>query len=581
MDALEDALLAVEPVRVRTKLAVYARGVEVRADADTFRAKGAAYINRLAEADPVVELIGTYPDLDVLIDAESGLHVVRDGPDDAEFDELAEGVRVIDVTISCHEAQVEQIVSSAATTATMGGARAGKTRILAWWLFRQWLLRGHGVDEENPKPALFWWIREDSEKLYEHAIQWLLALWPRDVFTGQIPGPKTKHPKLYMVDGSVIAFRHAHHSGRRAGTNLRSASVSAAVVDELTAIVNRENYLEIMNRLGQTAGPLATAYTPISGHWAEEDIEKAATSSAGAIQLRRVDLFDNPWWPLSRAWKQFLRDRSLDASSLFDVLTAEDQCEEAYKRVQDPDSRRRHFGMSAPVGLRLWRSWRADEWTLRGPVPDVAVFEGQPNITAHTAGSYFGKPGAAIQVAAGVDFNVNPGVAVVFAVFGTLELPLVVVLGEVTTIGPTIKSARAIASAWPGLCLHCDPVGAMGGRAAAHGSSEMTNSEELELAGLYVEPAAGWRKNKVLHLDQLDSINAMHRAMELGLLRVHESCTGVLRALRDMRATPDGKIKKTSGVRSESDQISAYGDALRYGVWRVYSELYGTRSAVH
>jgi hypothetical protein len=117
---IEARLAIVEPVRIITTLAVYRRGPErvCRTVDDVFE---------FARLDPVTEHVLDLPDLDVLIDAESGTHLERDG-DDPEYLELCEGVRTIEVKISCHEHQVEPILSDAPVTATTGGARARRER---------------------------------------------------------------------------------------------------------------------------------------------------------------------------------------------------------------------------------------------------------------------------------------------------------------------------------------------------------------------------------------------------------------------------------------------------------------------
>jgi hypothetical protein len=580
VDLLERRLISVEPVRIRTRFAVYRRGPEPRCETidDVYAAQ---------DDDPCVELIGNYPDLDVLIDAQAGVHLPYfDGvdPDFGSFDDLAEGCRVIDVVISCYREQLEQIISDAGVTATVGGARAGKTRVLGWWLFRQWLLRGFGAGEDHEREAVFWWLREDSEKLYTHGVRVLLALWPDDVFAGSVPGDKTKNPVLEMIDGARVAFRHAHHSGKRAGTNLRSEQVQAVVIDELTAILDVENYHEALNRVGQSGGPVAVAYTPTRGHWVERHIEAPALGSGGAIKLKRLTMFQNPWWPFATMWFHFLRKAAISAAALVEqVLAKPDQAAAALEAIHDPAHRRMFFGVSAPVGLRLWHEWIADRYTVQAYDEDSNTFTPRgvelDNVTDEVVGGHF-KARGIIEIA-GKDFNVNPGVVVRGRVFGDPAAPTVLILEEIVDIGPTIRNAEHVARLHPGLCMFCDPTGAMDYRHDSHGAQNTTDAEEMRLAGLECEPAGGYSGIKVSQLSQLDSINSMHRAMRMGLLYVHARCTGVLRALEDMRAMPDGRIRKTSGVRSESDQISGYGDAARYMLAPIWSGLILTGEATH
>ena len=576
---LEGQILAVEPVRIRTVFEVHRRGNEPRCS--TVRD-----VQVRRELPPVTELVRTVPDLDVIIDAEEGVHLPYfDGElqlvgSDGElqlttYEEIAEPCRVIDVVISCYDDQLEQIVSEAGITASVGGARAGKTRILVWWLFRQWLIRGHGVGNGHEREAVFWWIREDTEKLYVHAVRWIEALWPAEVFVGQMPGEKTKNPVHKLIDGSTLAYRHAHHSGGRAGVNLRSASVDAIVVDEVTAILNRENWTELGNRVGGTGGPMACAYTPTRGHWVEDAIEKRALGSGGAIVVKRLTMFNNPWWPFAKIWWQFLRMGGITAEQLEgDILSKRDQIAASLEAVTNPDARRMFFGESAPIGLTLWRAWREEYITTDyDPDRDQLLVDGSwlDNITEHVLGEHFESP--RFEEAGGKDFNVNPQCCVIFRVFGNPTAPHIMVLREVSTVGTTYSHAKEVAKRHPGLVMHCDPTGALPWRHEGQGDSSRTNAESMRAAGLECRPANGYNGLKVAKLNQKDSLNAMHNAMEKGLIRVHPRCHNVIKAMVEMRSLADGRIKKKSGADSESDQISGWGDALRYGVWPILRDL--------
>jgi hypothetical protein len=570
VDKLEREILAVEPRRIRTRFRVFKRGEEPAC-------KTAADAIRLAEAAPVVELIGEYPDLDVLIDPGTGARIFRrDGEDDA-FDELAEGVEIIDVPIDCYLEQLVQIRSSRAITATTGGTRAGKTRVLVWWFLRQWLLRGHGVDEDHEIEAMFWWVREDSGKLYKDAIHWLLRLWP-DVFVGKLPTEKTKNPSLHLFDGSRIDFKHAAHSGSKAGISLRSQSVEALVVDELSAIHAEENWREMKSRVAQTGGPIATAFTPTAGHWSAR-LAKQAASSGGTILVRRLTMFDNPWWPYARIWVDLLKDSAVSETELREkILAAAEPVQAALEVVTDPHVRRMRFGEEQALGLTLWRKWDAERFVVKDQLHDRDHLELGGRrlnlITSAVAGEEFGARGRGIKIWGGKDFNVNPGVTLVGQAFGSHRAPVVLIFDEIATKGPTLANAEEVAERYPGLCMFCDPTGDMGGyRHESHGPKGSTDAEELRGYGFGCEPANGSKGDSAVHLSQIDSLNVVHRAMHRGLLYVHARCTGLLRALEEMQSTPDGRVAKVSGRDSLSDQISAYGDAMRYMLWPVYRDL--------
>jgi hypothetical protein len=563
-----------EPKLIRTRFRVFRRGPEPRCE-------DAAHARELAALDPSVEMIGEYPDLDVLIDAQTGARIQR-AANDTSFDEFAEGVDVLEVAIDCYPEQLAQIMSDAPITATVGGTRAGKTRVLVWWLFRQWLIRGHGVDDDHEIEAVFWWVREDSKKLYKHAVLWLVRLWP-DVFVGKMPSKSTKDPSLNLFDGSRIDFMHAANSGSKAGTSLRSESVEALVADELSAIHAEENWREMKSRVAQTGGPIATAFTPTAGHWSAR-LAKQAPTSGGAIVVAKLTMFMNPWWPAARMFVDLLKDGAITETELAEkILPADDVFAAMDAAITDPAIRRMRLGEEQAVGITLWRKWDPARFTVKDDRRERDVLEvggrRYSNITAAAVGREFGSRGRAIRIAGGKDFNVNPGVVVVYQVFGTAREPRVLVFDEIASVGPTLQNAQDVAEQYPGLCMFCDPTGAMGDdRHPSHGARNMTDAREMVMQGFGCAPANGERRNTPLHLPQLDSINVLHRAMHRGLLYVHARCTGLLRALDEMQAQPDGRIAKVSGTGSISDQISAYGDAMRYGLWPVYRVLLSSPS---
>jgi putative nucleotidyltransferase with HDIG domain len=149
-----------------------------------------------------------------------------------------------------------------------------------------------------------------------------------------------------------------------------------------------------------------------------------------------------------------------------------------------------------------------------------------------------------------------------------------VVVDEVAVSGPTSTYVGALSKRYPGIVGFCDPNGAMPNRHESHGPRSSTDADELQAAGHNVLPANGVGKGgHVQHLPQLDAINVLHRLHLERRLLVHARCTGTLEAMRTMRAKPDGTILKTSGTGSKSDQVSAYGDALRYAIWQPFRHV--------
>lgn len=569
VEALEHELRALDPVRISTVLHVYGRGPEQTCTT-------VADVIRHAARRPRPRLIDKVEDLDVLIDAETGQHVLRHEVGSSDFEAASRGVRHIRTVIPCHEVQAPLIRSSLPLTESRGGARAGKTRIALWWLYRQWLLRGHGIDEAHDEAALFWWVREDTEKLWEYAIKPITQLWPRECFAGRLPTEKSKKPKIRLLDGSCLAFRHANFSGAKAGTNLRSANVEGVVVDEKSAIHNEENWREILNRVSQTGGPIMSATTPAAGHWSEAGDHE--DDAGGTIYVTSVDRFQNPWITIPSLFSDMLKERLVTAAQMAEqILPAEDQVEAAKSLIVQPAARRSWLGQSVPAGLTLWREWSEDlivhDADRVRETLDVDGWGSLPCITYIAVISKYLRQAvqAPSKAWVGQDFNVNPCAAVIMQMFGRAhqrESWHVLVVDEVVTQGSTAAHVDNLGRRYPRIAGFCDPSGAMPGRHQSHGPRSSTDAAEMRQAGHYVRPANGVENSKARHLPQKDSINVLHRLHRERRLLVHARCTGVIGAMRGMQAKSDGTIDKVSGRNSKSDQLSAFGDALRYGVFR-------------
>ena len=266
----------------------------------------------------------------------------------------------IDIEITCHEGQVAAILSDAPITAVFGGNRSGKTEVEKWWLLRRWIKRG------GPG-ATFWWVGPDLEKAISYGA-WSIAgpmgqgggSWPDAVFTGPRKiTTATKAPTLYLIDGSVLAFMHAHHSGGRAGDNLKSANVRDAVVDELTAVTSAENWTQVLARVSQSGGAVCTASTRKRGHWSRREIDElVSTAGEDAIRVYALDIFDNPWMAYAAVWKLFLTDNTLSRRTLeVEVLADPDPPARARAVVTKPRSLQEHFGHEFADTSRLWSEW--------------------------------------------------------------------------------------------------------------------------------------------------------------------------------------------------------------------------------
>ena len=597
VDSLEAKVNEHELVLVRTTIVVCERGEE-QDYRNTVEAIAAAEV---VGPNPPVRELRRFVDLELLIDPVTSVRRLRHRQTSeakrADFDRRAAAARRIDVEIKCHELQLSAIVSEYPIEAVFGGNRAGKSMALGWWMFRRWMLRG-GVG------TLFWWIGPTSAKAIEFGA-WLLAgreglgdgaLWPLGVFSDlRRITLAAKDAIIVMLDGSVLAFHHAHHSGKRGGDNLRSANMRDIAVDELTSIHDAKNWQQLVARVSQSGGHILTASTRGSRHWSRELIEGNAAGSGGAIHITEVDIFHNPWMAYAATWQLFLNDKTFTAHQLDEILAlpVDDQAQASRERMTRPESLLNHLGVSVEIDDRLWREWTDDRVRLVADKlerhPEMFVTrDGSAvrlhNITAAMLGQKWPVLGdAAPPVWAGVDFNVT-GHAVLFELFGegrTVEQALanqaswrVLVTAEVEVKGITLRLAEKIreVSRSGRTPIWCDPTGAMSGH-AARGSAGSTDVAELRQAGFLVSPCNGYSPGTASsppqprHISRTDTLNVVHRAMVEGRLYVHSRCAGLLDALENDKPT------KTSGVNSQSDIRSGFSDALRYGIFPVLKHL--------
>jgi len=609
---LEADLIGQQLVHVRTTFVICARdGCIVRGESVPEPDYAtAAEVLEAAAHEPAVREIRREPDLELLIDPLTQARVLRSAlleADRVEFDELAaaDGVRLVEVEIWCHEGQLAAIRSPAPLVAAFGGNRAGKSMILVWRLFRRWMLRG-GQPGPDGKPRVFWWVGPDLTKIIEEGL-WAIAgpngegggVWPDALFRGLKPVPRSaKSPQLTMLDGSVIAFKHASHRGASAGKNLKSAKVVDAVVDEVGAIGAEANFHQVQIRVSQSGGSVGASTTRVVNHWSHERITlRAKQQGPEVIDVHQFDLYDNPWMTLARIWQLFLTDKTLTTNQLeTQVLPAAAGGDVAEKRaaalavITSPESMREHFGIETHTGLLMWSEWRPElvYHSSKHQHAEIHVERDDSgikrrvrliNITAAVLAGMLPRQtekGITFDRWAGCDFNVR-GHAAIFEVFGegrTVEEAManrsswtVLVVDEVQINGTTERMADAIIELAGPIPVLYDPHGAPGH--ASRGSATSSDAQVLRAKGLIAMPANGFNEEgKPKGLAQLDSRDVMHALMRYTRYLVHARCTGTIESMNRDERKPDGRLKKTPG--GASDFMSGYSDSVRYGLWRPF-----------
>lgn len=561
-----------------------------------------------AEHEPEVREVRRFADLELLIDPVSQTRKLRHklSPAGREgFDRLRSHakVRLIDVEIRCHEAQVAAILSDAPTVAAFGGNRSGKTVILQWWLFRRWMLRG-GPPGTNGKPRVFWWVGPDWTKVIEEGVYGMAGpdglgggLWPDPVFLDLKPIPLTKkNPAISLIDGSKLVFKHANHSGKKAGSNLKSANVVDAAVDELGAITSEANWHQVQIRVSQTGGHVAASTTRVPNHWSHASItERAKEVGADVIGVFQFDVFDNPWMTFSRIWQLFLNDRTISRHQLEHViLPADDPKAAALGVITNPKSLREHLGIETATSPFMWAEW-TDALIYTGTArrhTTIDIYRDERpirllNITREVLARHWPRAtreGHRFDCFAGVDFNVR-GHAVILELFGEGKTPneaianeaswTVLVAEEVQVDGTTLALAKQLRAQSGGPApVWYDGHGATGHAARGTGNGT-TDADILRQEGFTAGPTNGTNQDgKPLRLSQIDSRNVMHGLMKAGRFYVHERCVGLIDAMHNDMRLPDGRIDKRSSPDSDSDFRSGFSDAARYAIWPIFRAMF-------
>ena len=588
---LEGAIGACELMLIRTTLVIVGRGEEPRYASPREAIEA-------ADLPPLLVELERRDDLQLLLHPVTGSRVLRhelDADGRAEFDAIACSARLVDVEIKCHPGQVEPITSDAPTLALTGGNRSGKSRVLAWWLFRRWALRGHGAEHDEQRglvtAAIFWWVAPSQAYAYKYGVELLAGpnalgggIWPDAVFAA-LPGVSEHElaPRLDLIDGSSIDFMHGHHSGASAGDNLVSANITDVAIDEAARIKAVENYQQCQARVSQTGGRVAMATTRKRGHWLRTMIDDLAPTSAGAIRVHSIDIFDNPWMSYAAIIKLLLSDGTYTERVAARVLAADDIAAAGREEVRTPRGRLEHLGLEENEGLLLWPRW-SDEYVYPASgkqqtlwITRDGVARKLTNITSHVLARHWQREteqGRKHECWAGTDWN-HHARAVVMQLFGegnTLAEALanqrswhVYVLGESASTGTTQQHAATLRQRYGTMPVWCDPHGARGDE--ARGTEESTDIGEFRRAGFACWPAAGVdRDGRHVHIRKTDSHNVVHHLMHHGRLLVSDSCEGLLDALRHEEVT-----LKRSGLDSPSDLRSGYTDALKYGLWALFS----------
>lgn len=247
-----------------------------------------------------------------------------------------------------------------------GSTRAGKTQVCAYVFAREWLLRGG-------RRANLWLVAPTRTMAYELMQQVIYGdddappVLPAVLFTS-IPTSEVKG-KAIMVDGSILSLKHL---GNKKGTNLKSKSVQAILVDEAATMSSTDQLSSLETRVHKARGSLLLASTPTKRHWLKDIVadpcnawdrmgaeERADNPTHPGTRWRYASLgmHQNPWVDPVHTWREiqakggeddpavqqdYLGIWSGTAGAYWDMFSLDaNVMENSFRSLQDWDTERR------------------------------------------------------------------------------------------------------------------------------------------------------------------------------------------------------------------------------------------------
>lgn len=510
-------------------------------------------------------VVETRDDLDLLIDPVRKTRRLRHEATDVDkWDELAADAKLIPVTITLYREQLEALLCKAEVIGILSGQRAGKTHVVGWWMFRQWMLRGGLLHS-------FWWVAPQREmtqigvdKLFRGE-EGVPPIFPPQLVISFPKNERQQVQAAFLIDGSYISFKHAHGDG----DNLKGRAPYDIAIDELTAIRDRTNYSICHGRLTTHGGQIATASTPKAGHWSHGDIVQMARRS-DLVAHFEINCFQNPW-----------NDPEVLKRKI-EVAGGED----------DPLVQRDFYGKWVIDGAMLWSCFDTSKHlvihpeitTIAGLVKEGYLPEGYVDVTARISGRHWRSLKNKPTVLAGQDFNVWPCSTLIARAYGDPHDQStwgLFFFEEFLTRGAIQDHAEKLRERWPGIPISCDATGDMPGHGTASQgiTGPNTNVLELQRHGFEALPCNHYR-GKPKNPLQVSTINLCHRLYNAKAgprILVSTNCNKTVESIYTQEREVDGRIKKESSTLS--DRRSGPTDCKRYLTWSLFRDEYRNAAA--
>lgn len=469
-----------------------------------------------------------------------------------------------------------------------GSARAGKSQVTLYAFAREWLLRGG-------KGVHLWLVAPRRVMAFELMRK---AIYGDDTAPPVLPEalfnsiPSSEHKtRAKMVDGTLLSLRHL---AAKRGTNLKSDSVAAVLVDEAAEMSDRDQLNAVEQRVHTTRGRLLMATTPTKNHWLRELVRDPCVAWEKMPQVERdanpthtgrywryssLGMVDNPWVDPVHTYREM----------------------QAKGGESDPSVQRDYLGIWSGSSGPLWRSFALTDHVLYNEFRDLQEWDEmrRRDITPVVAGKLFGSanPGYAGLRAAnlrhfgGMDVNISPHSTVLLQIAADPDEPTnrdrwtVVVWdmlqtfhGDATVHADALHSKRfarmvrrdSDGETYRGIGIIADAT-AINHDPTAHryGGDPRGLVQVFGRKGFDLRPPLYTDRDRPANPHRADSYLLLHKLMREKRLLIHSRCQPLIDALLEQEDSGDGTTPvKVSHNRS--DRISSSVDALRMATWAVF-----------
>jgi len=544
-------------------------------------------------------IVESRKDLALFIDRDTGRRVLASKLSAVDRAKVIAAAEHVPITLRVSRAQLPLLLAPKGKHILASGShRSGKTQVGAYWLARQWLLRGG-------RRAQFWIVgptQFDAFRVLQKMVYGddsAPPILPASLFT-YLPATERMALQCRMVDGSLLDLKHLQE---RRGGNLKREAVQAILVDEAGEMSTVDQLTTLEGRLLTTKGSLFLATTPTVGSFLKEQIVDKCREYAelsGEARTKARHHRGTRWMHVS------LQVRG-DQPWVDPVFVHNEIMSKGGE--SDPSVQRDYFGCFVSNAGPLWREFSLEDHVIRNEYRELAEWHEwrdcdiTPTVARRLFGTtnplYRGLKATNHAFIGGADVNVHPMTTCILQVAADKAEPTnkdkwtIFVWDCVQTQhGNSYKHAEALNSFSFARVMRPDAKGppckgigiivdatALGRDPTAHtfGGDPKGLVDVFGKLGFDLRPPCWSHNRKPAPAPKSDSYLLVHRLLREGRLLIHERChrasggtnTSLIAALLGQEDSGDGvtPIKVSSNA---SDRLSSSVDALRYALWSVF-----------